>query len=503
MGFKRLTYGKCLFARIKVVIISIDTRILSGAREWSVYFGIVARIFPHVSRELDFWRRKAAKIPDSDLAKQAAVSIEKKSFHCMGGSMFALLNPPKIKALVKAIVAIQTISDYLDNLCDRVQLDRGGVFAAGNAAQAFSAFMRLHEAMLCAVDPTRPACDYYSLYPMGNDGGYLDALVSASREVISSIDDYCYVKPLVVMFAGMYSELQSTKHLPHHVRDRLVEKWFLRYSGYSECPGAKTSEPVGFPQQEAFCPLTEPGPSPWAGCGQATNTASEHSGISRAINLPGELGDKVRKLKWWEFGAATGSTLGIFSLIAYSSLVANVGEVPRFYKAFGGSGPKGGMPAGGCHIHFPHGGTQAGSRWAKRSAPPITDPTQAHTLALAIAEGYFPAICGLHILLDYFIDQEEDKKFGDLNFVSYYKSPRIAIKALKRFINQALEEASNLPEPWFHKAVVKGLLAMYLSDNKISTCGLSSAAMEFTRCGGGNTEILQAVCRLVRKIVGF
>ena len=25
---------------------------------------------------------------------------------------------------------------------------------------------------------------------------------------------------------------------------------------------------------------------------------------------------------------------------------------------------------------------------------------------------YFPWICGLHILLDYFIDQEEDKKEG-------------------------------------------------------------------------------------------
>ena len=79
---------------------------------------------------------------------------------------------------------------------------------------------------------------------MGNDGGYLDALVSSSREVISSIDDYRYVKPLVVMFAGMYSQLQSIKHLPHHVRDKWMEAWFFQYSG---CSGTGISEPVGLP----------------------------------------------------------------------------------------------------------------------------------------------------------------------------------------------------------------------------------------------------------------
>ena len=30
-------------------------------------------------------------------------------------------------------------------------------------------------------------------------------------------------------------------------------------------------------------------------------------------------------------------------------------------------------------------------------------------------------ICSLHIMLDYFIDQEEDKAEADFNFVSFYK----------------------------------------------------------------------------------
>ena len=132
------------------------------------------------------------------------------------------------------------------------------------------------------VDPMRPTCDYYSLYPMGNDGGYLEALVSASREVISSIDDYRYVKPLIVMFAGMYSELQSIKHLPRHVRDRWMETWFSQYSG---CAGAEISEPVGLPIHEAFFPWPESGPYPWAERGQATNTASERPEHLRRVHL--------------------------------------------------------------------------------------------------------------------------------------------------------------------------------------------------------------------------
>ncbi len=407
----------------------------------------------------------------------------------MGGSVFALLNPSKTKALVKAIVAIQTISDYLDNLCDRVELDRGGAFATDNAARNFSAFMRLHEAMLCAVDPLRPTCDYYSLYPMGNDGGYLDALVSSSREVISSIDDYRYVKPLVVMFAGMYSQLQSIKHLPHHVRDKWMEAWFFQYSG---CSGTGISEPVGLPLQEAFCPWPEPGPYSWADFGQDTNTASGQPEHLRRIYLPGQLGNKDSKTE----------VVGIWGPLQALPWGFSASLHIRHLGSLGHQARKGVYPpvAALFTLHKPPPWIAG---WAKHSASSIADPTQAHSLALTIAEAYFPAICGLHILLDYFIDQDEDKKFGDLNFVSYYKSAKTAAEALKRFINQALEEASNLPEPWFHKAVVKGLLAMYLSDSKISACGLSSSAMEFTRCGGGNTEILQAVCRLVRKTLGF
>jgi tetraprenyl-beta-curcumene synthase len=450
--------------------------ITSCISEWSVYLGIVKRIFPLVKHELGFWKQQAASIPDYELAKQAVSSIQEKSFHCMGGAVFALLNTGMMKDLVKAIVAIQTISDYLDNLCDRVEQVKGEFPGAnpvpgnlfefpkvitgeylshGNsesisyrydgcdgsdkitaetlltwdssqeaAARTFACFMRLHEAMLCAVDPLRPTCDYYRGYPMWNDGGYLNDLVDTARRVIGSIKDYCYVKPLVLMFARMYSELQSIKHLPEYVREDWMEQWFTLYS---------------------------------------------ETEMIKSGGIPLKLHEKVGKLKWWEFGAATGSTLGIFSLIAYSSL-----------GIFETSEDKG-TPARTGDFHA---GQEAGP-------------------ALSLAIAYFPSICGLHILLDYFIDQEEDKKSRDLNFVSYYDSAKTATEALKRFIQASLKETRSLPEPWFHRAVVRGLLAMYLADPKVRICGLSSAAKEFTRCGGGNTEVLQAVCGLFRRSIGF
>ena len=46
-------------------------------------------------------------------------SIETKTFHCEGGALYALLAEAHRDDAIRFIVAYQTISDYLDNLCDR------------------------------------------------------------------------------------------------------------------------------------------------------------------------------------------------------------------------------------------------------------------------------------------------------------------------------------------------------------------------------------------------
>lgn len=47
------------------------------------------------------------------------MSIETKTFHCEGGSIYGLLASKNLEKTIRFIVAYQTISDYLDNLCDR------------------------------------------------------------------------------------------------------------------------------------------------------------------------------------------------------------------------------------------------------------------------------------------------------------------------------------------------------------------------------------------------
>ncbi|PKM80314.1 MAG: DUF2600 domain-containing protein, partial [Firmicutes bacterium HGW-Firmicutes-13] len=81
----------------------------------------VTQVFPLVERELNYWKKFLNTCPEGELKKQAFAGIRHKRFHCQGGSIYALYSPEKLKTLVEIIVAVQTISDYLDNLCDRVE----------------------------------------------------------------------------------------------------------------------------------------------------------------------------------------------------------------------------------------------------------------------------------------------------------------------------------------------------------------------------------------------
>jgi len=114
-------------------------------------------------------------------------------------------------------------------------------------------------------------------------------------------------------------------------------------------------------------------------------------------------------LRWWEFAAASGSTLAIFALVSQAA----------------GQGPS-------------------------------PDPPQ------RLVGCYFPWICGLHILLDYLIDQEEDRREGDLNFVSFYAGQAEAEARMAWMLERALESIAGLRDRHLHLTVVEGLLGLYL-----------------------------------------
>jgi tetraprenyl-beta-curcumene synthase len=177
----------------------------------------IQNVFPLVDTELSAWHNYAQNHCCPLLREQALASIQAKRFHCLGGSVYSLYPKVSTADFVRLVVALQTISDYLDNLCDR----------AGVAEEA--AFRQLHLAMTDALDPASPQHNYYAAYPVNDDGGYLDGLVQTCRRILVTLPRYKIVKPLVLTSAGLYSELQTYKHLHPADREAKMLNWINRH----------------------------------------------------------------------------------------------------------------------------------------------------------------------------------------------------------------------------------------------------------------------------------
>lgn len=331
-------------------------------------------IFPDVQQELKYWKDKAKAIPDPELRKQAIDSIENKDFHCEGGAILALLSEKRRKEAIKFIVAYQTISDYLDNLCDRsTSLDDKD-------------FTALHEAMSHSLQRQSENTNYYRYRTEQDDGGYLQSLVSTCQSVLCQMEHYEKIERYLLELCVYYSDLQVHKHVQEHERVARLQKWFQ----------------------------------------------------SHESNLP--------QMAWFEFSACSGSTLGIFCLVSYA----------------------------------------------------LRDDFKAEH-AQQIHNGYFPYIQGLHILLDYFIDQQEDVEGGDLNFCSYYADHQELYERMSHFVSQAEHYLDQLPHKRFHKLIHRGLLGLYLSDSKVNdVADTKKLAKRMVKLGGAQSRFFYINARIYR-----
>ncbi|MEH7343387.1 tetraprenyl-beta-curcumene synthase family protein [Bacillus sp. JJ1532] len=308
----------------------------------SLMSNVYRRILPIAHKELEYWRKRAEEIPDPELRKQALASIKQKTFHCEGGAIMALMAKEKYEKAIKFIVAYQTISDYLDNLCDRsTSLDPED-------------FEALHESMMDSLVVEAAPKNYYRFREEQEDGNYLADLAAACRGVLSEIGNYEEISGHLLELCRYYCDLQIHKHVKVEERVPRLQGWFDEYK------------------------------------------------------------EKIPEMEWYEFSACSGSTLGIFCLVSY----------------------------------------------AMRDDFKLAD-------AEKIRNGYFPYIQGLHILLDYFIDQEEDRAGGDLNFCFYYESEEKLFDRLKHFVQEADKHTEQLPHKRFHQLINRGLLGIYLSDEKV------------------------------------
>lgn len=310
---------------------------------WQLLYRVYRHVQPVLEREFAAWYKKAQAIPNPELRKQAQDSMNSKKFHCQGGCVYAAQVIPYVETIVPLIVAYQTISDYLDNLCDRsTSLDPQD-------------FRQLHFSMQDALTPGAPLRDYYRYREDKDDGGFLADLVQTCQRYAAQLPAYSKIQPQVLHFSCLYSDLQVYKHIAQHLREGELLAWWDAYK------------------------------------------------------------ERYDYLQWQEFAAVTGSTIGIFALFCLA-----------------------------------------------------TEEHVSEQTIDTVSEAYFPWLCGLHILLDYLIDLEEDRLGGDLNFVSYYNSEQEATERLQFFIKQAKASVKRLPNPAFHRMIVDGLVAFYLADRKVN-----------------------------------
>ncbi|HHT35555.1 MAG TPA: DUF2600 family protein [Firmicutes bacterium] len=171
--------------------------------------------FPAVKKLLQNWWRVSAELPPQ-LREQAQASIRTKAFHCIGGAIYALYPGVNQEVMLKAIVALQTISDYLDNLCDRMQINDD------------RAFRQLHLSFLDALDLSRPLHDYYQFYPY-RESVYLNKLVETCRCQIRLMPFYQEYQTEINCLAEYYCELQVLKHLTpsgeHRLKNWIAHKF--------------------------------------------------------------------------------------------------------------------------------------------------------------------------------------------------------------------------------------------------------------------------------------
>jgi tetraprenyl-beta-curcumene synthase len=313
------------------------------------------RVVPLAARALAEIRIDAARIPDPLLRAQALASVDGKAFHVAGACIFANFLPDDAaKHYVSVVAPLESIYDYLDNLCDR------------HPNVTVEAFPVLHRAIADALDPTQPPHDYYARGPLGDDGGYLRSLVLRTQNALRTVAHLDVLAPHFADAASLYAAMQTHKHYPAGERERRCVAWY-----------------------------------------------EEHR-------------DRYSDIDWHEFASAAGSQFHVYGPL-YEAFAGRRDAIDRAYHA------------------------------------------------------YFPYVSALHVLLDAFIDQAEDREHGELNLAGVYGGAQALRTRARHLFDSAKERVQALPAQRAHRFVLDVMTLFYLSHPKIAAQGLEREARGLLR----------------------
>ena len=179
-------------------------------------------VLPRVHREWRYWRRAAEAEPDLRIRALALDSLEAKRFHCEGGAVLALLVPQDRQRgpFIRALCAIQTLSDVLDSLTDRPPDGR---------PLRSSEIFALHQAFVAAVTGLGLPKAEESEVPF-----YVRRLVACAVANLRRLPRLALARPFLLRLGFTYSVMQALKHISPRERRTSLEAWARRLSG--ACP---------------------------------------------------------------------------------------------------------------------------------------------------------------------------------------------------------------------------------------------------------------------------
>jgi tetraprenyl-beta-curcumene synthase len=181
---------------------------LLGATARELLWGL-----PFVAWEIRHWQTRALTIPDASLRMDALHSLTRKRANTDGAALFSTLASRRDGLLLRAIVAYETIWDYLDNVSER-----GASAGDVNGRQ-------LHRALCEGLDHDVPLSDYYHHNPSQGDAGYLRALVETCRYCCSTLPFYSGVRELLIQ-EGRRSDIGAFNHeLDAEHRSAALLRW--------------------------------------------------------------------------------------------------------------------------------------------------------------------------------------------------------------------------------------------------------------------------------------
>jgi tetraprenyl-beta-curcumene synthase len=160
-----------------------------------------------VKAELAAWRARAEAIPDAAIRRHALAAMDDGRTLVDGAALFWVLPRRPHPELLRLLVALQTLLNFLDLALERE--------AQGPDRRPGSWMWLAHD----ALDLTRPPPHRAIETRSGNDGGYLRALVMACRAGCATLPHYRHARPLLVREAARSRafEIEHDRDAPRRV----------------------------------------------------------------------------------------------------------------------------------------------------------------------------------------------------------------------------------------------------------------------------------------------